>query len=41
MADYLIDELEKLIAEENRTTDPVRRQELNYEIENCIAEMGV
>jgi len=38
--EYLYEELNRLIAEEQKTTDPVRKQELNYEIENCVAEIG-
>ena len=34
-------ELERLIAEQSKTSDPVKKQEYDYEIENCIAEMGV
>ena len=33
-------ELERLIAEQNKTSDPVKKQEYDYEIENCLAEMG-
>lgn len=33
-------ELDRLIAEQNKTSDPVRKQEYDYEIENCLAEMG-
>lgn len=40
MAD-LYAELERLIAEQNKTNDPVKKQEYDYEIENCLAEMGV
>ena len=39
MADYLNERLEELIAEQNKTSDPVKKQEYDYEIENCIAEM--
>ena len=38
--EYLYEELNRLIAEEQTTTDPVRKQELHYEIENCVAEIG-
>ena len=38
--EYLYEELDRLIAEWQRTTDPVQKQELDYEIENCVAEMG-
>ena len=34
-------ELERLIAEQDKTSDPVKKQEYDYEIENCLAEMGV
>lgn len=40
MAD-LYAELERLITEQNKTSDPVKKQEYDYEIENCLAEMGV
>ena len=33
-------ELDRLIAEQNRTNDPVRKQEYEYEIANVLAEMG-
>ena len=40
MAD-LYAELERLITEQSKTSDPNRKWELDCEIENCLAELGV
>ena len=41
MVNYLSEELDRLIAEQSKTSDPNRKWELDCEIENCLAEMGV
>ena len=41
MADYLNEELDRLIAERNNATDANDVWKLDCEIENCVAEMGV
>ena len=39
MADYLNEELDRLIAERNKATDTHEQYRLDCEIENCVAEM--
>jgi len=39
MADYLNEELDRLIAERNKATDTYEQYRLDCEIENCVAEM--
>ena len=39
MADYLAERLEELIAEQNRTSDPNKRWEIDCEIENCMMQL--